>query len=160
SSTPTPTPTDRAAPPPRRHEPDAVGEGRHPALGGEGEGHGSGRDPALGRERTGPPNAHPLADSRIPPAERPHPRPPTAGFLPPNAHPLPTAGFLPPSARTRLLGRRAAVGSRCHTRGMLFARIAETSAAVAATRSRLEKRALLAATLREAETDEIDVVAT
>ncbi|HLT82609.1 MAG TPA: ATP-dependent DNA ligase [Phototrophicaceae bacterium] len=43
---------------------------------------------------------------------------------------------------------------------MLFARIAETSAAVAATRSRLEKRALLAATLREAETDEIDVVAT
>ena len=43
---------------------------------------------------------------------------------------------------------------------MLFARLAETSAAVAATRSRLEKRALLAATLREAEEDEIEVVAT
>ncbi|MBD8063272.1 ATP-dependent DNA ligase [Oceanitalea stevensii] len=43
---------------------------------------------------------------------------------------------------------------------MLFARLAETSTAVAATRSRLEKRALLAATLREAEGDEIDVVAT
>lgn len=43
---------------------------------------------------------------------------------------------------------------------MLFVRLAETSAAVAATRSRLEKRALLAATLREAEEDEIEVVAT
>ncbi|TNC19762.1 ATP-dependent DNA ligase [Georgenia sp. 311] len=43
---------------------------------------------------------------------------------------------------------------------MLFARLAETSAAVAATRSRLEKRALLAATLREADDAEVDVVAT
>ncbi len=43
---------------------------------------------------------------------------------------------------------------------MLFARLAEVSAAVAATRSRLEKRALLAAALREAEDAEIDVVAT
>ncbi|WP_152188284.1 ATP-dependent DNA ligase [Georgenia satyanarayanai] len=43
---------------------------------------------------------------------------------------------------------------------MLFARLAETSTAVAATRSRLEKRALLAATLREADDEEIDVVAT
>ena len=43
---------------------------------------------------------------------------------------------------------------------MLFARLAETSAALAATRSRLEKRALLAATLREAEAAEIDIVAT
>ncbi len=43
---------------------------------------------------------------------------------------------------------------------MLFARIAEVSAAVAATRSRLEKRALLAAALREAEPEEAEVVAT
>ncbi|HLS34471.1 MAG TPA: ATP-dependent DNA ligase, partial [Brevibacterium sp.] len=43
---------------------------------------------------------------------------------------------------------------------MLFARIAEVSVAVAATRARLEKRALLAAALREAEPEEIEVVAT
>jgi len=43
---------------------------------------------------------------------------------------------------------------------VLFARIAEISAAVAATRARLEKRALLAAALREAQADEIEVVAT
>ncbi|HLS72983.1 MAG TPA: ATP-dependent DNA ligase [Actinomycetaceae bacterium] len=43
---------------------------------------------------------------------------------------------------------------------MNFARLAEVSAAVAATQSRLEKRRLLAAALREAEEDEIDLVAT
>ncbi len=43
---------------------------------------------------------------------------------------------------------------------MLFARIAEVSAAVAATRSRLEKRRLLAAALHEAEPEEAEVVAT
>lgn len=43
---------------------------------------------------------------------------------------------------------------------MLLARLAETSAAVAATRSRLEKRALLAAALRDAEPEEVEVVAT
>ncbi|WP_324649916.1 ATP-dependent DNA ligase [Georgenia sp. H159] len=43
---------------------------------------------------------------------------------------------------------------------MLFARLAEVSTAVAATRSRLEKRALLAAALREAGPEEIEVVAT
>ncbi len=43
---------------------------------------------------------------------------------------------------------------------MLLARLAETSTAVAATRSRLEKRALLAAVLAEASGDEIDLAAT
>ncbi len=43
---------------------------------------------------------------------------------------------------------------------MLLARLAETSTAVAATRSRLEKRALLAEVLAEASGDEIDLAAT
>ena len=43
---------------------------------------------------------------------------------------------------------------------MLFASLADVSAAVASTRSRLEKRALLAAALREADAGEIEVVAT
>ncbi len=43
---------------------------------------------------------------------------------------------------------------------MLLARLAETSNAVAATRSRLEKRVLLAAVLSQASGDEIDLAAT
>ncbi|MFC4555663.1 ATP-dependent DNA ligase [Georgenia faecalis] len=43
---------------------------------------------------------------------------------------------------------------------MLLTELAETSAALAATRSRLEKRALLAAALRAAEPEEVEVVAT
>ncbi|WP_127125624.1 ATP-dependent DNA ligase [Georgenia sp. SYP-B2076] len=42
---------------------------------------------------------------------------------------------------------------------MLLAQLVETSAAVAATRSRLEKRALLAAVLRATGTDEVEIVA-
>jgi DNA ligase 1 len=42
--------------------------------------------------------------------------------------------------------------------GMLFARLAQTSAQLAATRSRLTKRDLLAAVLRDAEPDEIALV--
>src|SRR5690606_33428245 len=106
------------------------------------------------------------------PTDRPEPPPPTA-HLPPRAHFPPTARFppraqyparpaCPPSPRRRSAcdGPRASTAPRCQNRHVLFARIAEVSAAVAATRSRLEKRALLAAALREAEPEEAEVVAT
>src|SRR5699024_10759707 len=55
-----------------------------------------------------------------------------------------------PAHRRDRAHRRAAVGARCQTRRMQLARVIETSAAVAATRSRTAKTALLAETLREA----------
>src|SRR5690625_716139 len=84
---------------------------------------------------------------------RPLRRSPTTQFLQPPAGP--TADSAIPAGSRPACSRR-----RCHTCRMNFARLAEVSAAVAATQSRLEKRRLLAAALREADEDEIDLVAT
>src|SRR5690606_41868441 len=111
-----------------------------------------------------PPHSPPTAHLPPPPPRpRSAPPPPTA-HSPPRAHFPPTARFppraqyparpaCPPSPRRRSAcdGARASTAPRCQNRHVLFARIAEVSAAVAAPRPRPEQRALRAGAPRAAE---------